>query len=219
MLTQFDNELYPNDCEVVEMPLHNQCVFLIQKNGSSSLRRQAKLQNLTILRNEQLLDLDSIDVYIRNPLERYLSGLNTYLQHLQRDNQSLDYNTCLWFATRYPFLNRHYLPQIHWIINLSRFIRNDCKLKIRNFSTIGNITKHNSKAGIQAATDSDIMQFKQKMHPDIELFLFLDQMILDMADQEYTFLQMLDILHAHPAKSWSILTERFLQIAQKITLP
>ena len=34
MQTALDIELFPDLCEVVEMPLHNQWVYLIQKNGN-----------------------------------------------------------------------------------------------------------------------------------------------------------------------------------------
>ena len=45
MKTSLDAELFPNLCEVVEIPLHNQWVYLIQKNGNSSLRNQQKKDN------------------------------------------------------------------------------------------------------------------------------------------------------------------------------
>src|SRR5210317_1138681 len=115
MLTQFDTELFPNDCEVVEMLSHNQFVYLIQKNGSSSLRREIRDNNLKVYSNHEIADLDNIDVYIRDPQQRYISGVNTYIQQLIRDHPHLDPSTCIWFATRYNFLNRHYLPQFLWL--------------------------------------------------------------------------------------------------------
>jgi hypothetical protein len=93
MQTALDTELFPDLCEVVEMPLHNQWVYLIQKNGNSSLREQQAKDNLAMFTNEEISVLDYVDVYIRNPRERYISGVNTYLQHLQRDYPELDYST------------------------------------------------------------------------------------------------------------------------------
>ena len=93
MLGILDAELFPDECEVVEMPLHNQYVYLIQKNGNSTIKEERRTNNYALFRNEQIRNLDYIDVYIRNPRARYVSGVNTYLQHIQRDHPELDYNT------------------------------------------------------------------------------------------------------------------------------
>ena len=131
MRTTLDTELFPDLCEVVEMPLHNQCVYLIQKNGNSSLRLQQTRDNLAVFTNDQIRALDHVDVYIRNPRARYVSGVNTYLQHLQRDYPELDLSTAFWFAKRYKFLNTHYLPQFHWLANLARYLRSDAKINVK----------------------------------------------------------------------------------------
>ena len=137
MRTALDTELFPKLCEVVEMPLHNQWVYLIQKNGSSSLRFQQSRDNLAVFTNDEISTLDYVDVYIRNPRARYVSGINTYLQNLQRDHPELDYLTAFWFARRYKFLNTHYLPQFHWVANLSKYLRDNTKLRFRNFQNFG----------------------------------------------------------------------------------
>ena len=62
MRTEVDFELFPEDCEVVEMPLHNQRVFLIQKNGTSSIRLSLEKTNYKVLVNEEIRSLDSVDV-------------------------------------------------------------------------------------------------------------------------------------------------------------
>ena len=67
MRTALDTELFPDRCEVVEIPLHNQWVYLIQKNGNSSLRRQQARDNLAMFTNDEIRALDHVDVYIRNP--------------------------------------------------------------------------------------------------------------------------------------------------------
>ena len=108
MKTALDTELFPKLCEVVEIPLHNQWVYLIQKNGNSSLRGQQIRDNLAVFTNSEISTLDYVDVYIRNPRVRYVSGINTYLQHLQRDHPELDPTTAFWFAKQYKFLNSHY---------------------------------------------------------------------------------------------------------------
>ena len=198
MRTALDTELFPKLCEVVEIPLHNQWVYLIQKNGSSSLRIQQSRDNLAVFTNDEISALDYVDVYIRNPRARYVSGINTYLQHLQRDHPELDYLTAFWFARRYKFLNTHYLPQFHWVANLSKYLRDDTLIRFRNFQTFGNIADINDDAKVNKPTQEFIKQLFQD-DKSIELWLYLDQILLDLAGQEMTWKQLTTYYHLnHP---------------------
>lgn len=190
MKTALDTELFPELCEVVEMPLHNQWIYLIQKNGSSSLRIQQSRDNLAVFTNNEISALDYVDVYIRNPRARYVSGVNTYLQHLQRDHPELDYSTAFWFARRYKFLNTHYLPQFHWVANLSGYMHCDAKIRFRNFKEFNNITNLNFNESARVPAKFVDTLFKDDTN--IELWLFLDQILLDLAGQEMTWSQLLD---------------------------
>ena len=198
MKTALDTELFPELCEVVEMPLHNQWVYLIQKNGSSSLRIKQSRDNLAVFTNDEISALDYVDVYIRNPRARYVSGINTYLQHLQRDHPELDYLTAFWFARHYKFLNTHYLPQFHWVANLSKHLRDDTLLRFRNFQTFGNIIDINDDAKVNKPTQEFIKQLFQD-DKSIELWLYLDQILLELAGQEMTWKQLTTYYHLnHP---------------------
>jgi len=199
MLTALDTELFPDLCEVVEMPLHNQWVYLIQKNGNSSLRRQQARDNLAVFTNDQIRALDYVDVYIRNPRARYVSGVNTYLQHLQRDHPELDSATAFWFAKRYKFLNTHYLPQFHWLANLARYLRRDAKIRIRDFRDFGKITDINFRAEV-TAPNKQFTDELLKNNSDIELWWYLDQILLDLAGQEFTWSKLL-VYYQHNHKN------------------
>ena len=190
MRTALDTELFPDPCEVVEIPLHNQWVYLIQKNGNSSLRIQQERENLAMFTNDEIRALDHVDVYIRNPRDRYVSGVNTYLQHLQRDHPELDSSTAFWFAKRYKFLNTHYLPQFHWLANLSRYLRSDTKMRIRDFKDFYKITKVKSRAGVVPSLEDFATELLKDDH-GIELWLYLDQILLDLAGQEMTWTELL----------------------------
>ena len=190
MQTALDTELFPKLCEVVHVPLHNQWVYLIQKNGSSSLRIQQKRDNLAVFTNDEVSALDYVDVYIRSPRARYVSGVNTYLQHLQRDHPELDYSTAFWFAQRYKFLNTHYLPQFYWIANLSKYLGDNTRIRIRNFQDFFRITDVHDAAEIINPTK----QFVQKLfqnNESIEIWLYLDQILLDLVDKELTWNELL----------------------------
>jgi len=191
MRTALDIELFPDLCEVVEIPLHSQWVYLIQKNGNSSLRRQQARDNLNVFANDQIRALDYVDVYIRNPRARYVSGVNTYLQHLQRDHPELDFSTAFWFAKRYKFLNTHYLPQFHWLANLSRYMHSDAKIRLRNFKDFAKIADYHDRAMVLDPT-SEFVNSLLKDNNHLELWLFLDQILLDLAGQEFSWSQLLE---------------------------
>ena len=191
MRTALDTELFPDLCEVVEIPLHNQWVFLIQKNGSSSLKLQQEKDSLTVHTNHEIAKLDQIDVYIRNPRTRYVSGVNTYLQHLRRDHPELDPSTAFWFAKRYKFLNTHYLPQFHWLANLAQYLHNDAKIRLRDFKDFDRITDFKFRALVVPPNQDFVNQLMTHDH-SIELWLYLDQILLDLVGQEFTWIELLD---------------------------
>jgi hypothetical protein len=199
MKTALDTELFPELCEVVHVPLHNQWVYLIQKNGNTSLRIQQSRDNLAVFANNKISALDCVDVYIRNPRARYVSGINTYLQHLQRDHPELDYNTAFWFAKHYKFLNTHYLPQFHWIANLSKYLRQDTIIRLRNFKDFGQITDLNLKPKAVTSPTKQFVEMLFKDDPNIEFWLHLDQILLDLVGQELTWPQLIEYYqHKHP---------------------
>jgi len=191
MLTALDHELFPKNCEVVHLPLHNQWIYLIQRNGSSSLRLQQQQDNLAVFVNEQIQTLDYVDVYIRKPKIRYVGGVNTYLQHLKRDHPELDSDTAFWFAKRYKFLNSHYLPQFHWIANLSQYLRPNAKIRFRNFQDFSSVTDFHDLTQI-VRYNQDFVKKLLADDPDLEFWLYLDQILLDLAGQSLTWQELLN---------------------------
>ena len=193
--TALEKELFPDLCEVVHVPLHNQYVYLIQKNGSSSLRIQQSKENFKIFSNDQISSLAHIDIYIRNPKERYVSGINTYIQQLQRDHPELDLNTALWFVKRYKFLNTHFLPQIFWLVNLSKYLSNDTKIRFRNFRNFSEITNIHSHAGVDAPS-RDLIQ--TILNDDkIEFWTYVDQILLNLEGKELSWNELLDYFNTN----------------------
>ena len=192
MRTALDTELFPDHCEVVAMPLHNQCVYLIQKNGHSSLRNLQEKYNLSVFTNDEISALDHVDVYIRNPRVRYVSGVNTYLQLLQRDHPELDPTTAFWFAKQYKFLNSHYLPQFHWLSNLARYLRSDAKIRLRDFKHLDKIVDVFPEKGFVTDPTKEFANQLLTDNSNLDLWLYLDQILLDLAGQEFTWSELLD---------------------------
>jgi hypothetical protein len=215
MLSEIDSILFSDDCEVVFLPLHNQWVYLIQKNGTSSLRNLQKKYDLNLLANEQIRQLDFVDVYIRDAKDRYVSGVNTYLQHLKRDCPELDQSTAFWFAKQYKFLNRHYVPQFHWLVNLSRYLSSDSKIRIRDFKDFGLIAENQDRANITPSNN----EFRQKLlsnNTGLELWLFLDQVLLDLAGAEMTWADILDHYRTSHAATFDLVCQRFNLISKSV---
>ena len=215
MLTEIDSILFSENCEVVEIPLHNQFIYLIQKNGSASLRLFQEKNNLALLVNEQIHQLDFVDVYIRDPEDRYVSGVNTYLQHLTRDHPELDQSTAFWFAKQYKFLNRHYVPQFHWLLNLSRYLSPDTKIRIRDFKDFHTIPDENNRARVTPSND----EFREKLlsnNTGLKLWLFLDQILLDLAGAEMTWPEILDHYRTSHTATFDIVCQRFNLISKSV---
>jgi len=110
MLSYLDPVLFPDECEI--LVADDQYIYPIYKNGSSSLGAHYK----TLVPKEQLKTLEHVQVYIRDPFDRYVSGVQTYLRH----NPTLDATTALTMIGQFLFLNRHFILQFHWLVNLAR---------------------------------------------------------------------------------------------------
>jgi hypothetical protein len=130
MLSQLDNIIFPDRCDVLEIVPSQRYVYPIYKNGSSSLYESG----FRLVEHDELKDISVIDVYVRNPYDRFVSGVNSYLQY----NSGLDRATALYFITNYLFLNRHFCPQFHWLVNLQRFTK--AKIRINPLDSLAEIT-------------------------------------------------------------------------------
>jgi hypothetical protein len=130
MLGYIDPIIFPDECEVLEVA-PNRYVYNIFKNGSSSLRKSGFRQ----LSLDEVAALDVVEVFVRDPYERYVSGVQTYLRYL---NPAQDRNTVLDMIDQFLFLNRHFALQFHWLVNLAR--HTSASITIRPLSDMGMIT-------------------------------------------------------------------------------
>jgi len=177
MLSHLDRVLFPDRCEVREIISSQRYVYVIFKNGHSSINvsRLADPQRIHI--NQQILKLNSIDVIIRNPEDRLLSGINTFIQHTLRDNPDLDGATVEWFALNYISLDRHYASQFVWLLNLARYLNPDAKLNLLPMSAVVELTGKNIKPdGVlraSAALTEKVASIKNnEMYQRIDLAIF-----------------------------------------------
>jgi hypothetical protein len=167
------------------------------KNGSSTLQQIAKKNNYRIYQKQEIYDLKSVDVLVREPRQRYVSGLDVFVWTLKRDNPELDGPTCIWFANRYNFLNRHYITQFHWLINLARFINPDCLIKFHDFSLLASITSENDK-NTRDPVDPETISIIESYLPQKEFWFFLDDILVGLQGQSLTWNEIKKIFRDHP---------------------
>ena len=204
MLNRLADMLYPNKCEIIN--IKNSYVYPIYKNGSSSIRAYTKLHSCKILINNQIAKINDIDVVLREPTSRFISGINKFVWNLKRENPYLDTKTILYFAENYLFLNRHYVPQISWLLHLSKYLNPNARLLIHNMSHISKLVETHIKpdSGEMVLADVDIERLQGNIHNTI--FLKLDQLLLELVGQKITFNEILSYIKNKDPQAFKVLT-------------
>ena len=190
MLSHLDRIIFPDRCEVLEVVPSQRYVYVIFKNGHSSFDSFKITNPCRIIVNQQIQKLNNIDVIIRNPEDRLVSGINTFIQHTVRDNPDLDPTTVEWFALNYLSLNRHYASQFSWLLNLARYSDPNTTLNFLPMSAVGDITGFNSiPLGVQPAPKELINQIN--LITNNEMYQRIDAVIFGCIGQSMTFAQLL----------------------------
>ena len=152
MLTHW-NKLLNTDCIVIDVGPDT--IYPIFKNGSSSLMAVADKTYI----NKQISNCNNINILLRDPEERFVSGINEYckLNDLDvKDTWELVYDD--------KIINRHFAPQWVWLFHLYKFYRG--KVILKPFETINDyckVHKHKEKK------KTDVALIKQFVDVDYEL--------------------------------------------------
>lgn len=163
MLSQLDNIIFPDRCEVLEVA-PQRYVYPIYKNGYSSLSNSG----FRTLAMTELPTLDTVEIFVREPIERFFSGLNSYIEY----NSHLDKDTLLFMAGHHLFINRHIAPQFHWLVNLRRFTQAKIKINpIEDLKTITNLHVNKNKTQVH----SNIINF-----PKVTFYMQLDKVLTEI---------------------------------------
>jgi len=190
MFSEIDKTIFPDSCEVLEIVPSQLFVYPIFKNGSSSLTESAPTYGWKTISGADIAQIQQpITVFLRDPKERFISGVNTFLQHCHRDCKNLDTNTILFFVKKYLFLNRHYAPQFYWLINLARYSRSP--IKFQHMNDISQLTPHVTRAGIDPPTAEFLQSIQEFPWDQLELYFFLDQLLIERIGTEITFLELI----------------------------
>lgn len=209
MLSYLDCLNFPDRCEVYEVVPSQRYVYPIFKNGSTSLRIQAYNSNWKIKINEQLQNLTNVDIIIRDPADRLVSGINTFVQHTLRDNPTLDEQTVIWFSKNYLYLNRHYNLQFSWIVNLARYINIDTKLNFLPVSAMSDFTLIDDKP---STLDVNFVHRLGDI-PNQEMYQRLDSVLFrECIGKSLTFAELLNEINANDPVAYKFVIDRAKRI-------
>ena len=103
----------------------------------------------------------------------------------------MDVDTILYFAENYLFLNRHYAPQLSWLINLSRYA--DAKLRLHSMEALSTFTPLTWTPPKDIQFDQTVLD-KLSNNVHNEMYLRLDNLLLQLIGQELTFKEILAYL-------------------------
>ena len=193
MLSYLDPILFPDACEVLEVS-PGRYVYPIFKNGSSSLHAN-DFRRLDI---DEIKQVTNIEIFVREPLDRFVSGVSTFLSH----NPKLDRFTTLHFVDQYLFLNRHFCPQFFWILNLQRFT--NANLTILPLSRLSSATPNRRN---QKEFNEELYNF-YKDHSKLNFYLELDKCLMNFFGRTVSFDEILNHLKTSKPEVYAEIIQR-----------
>ena len=160
MLTHW-NKLLNTDCTVVDIGPHT--VYPIFRVGFTTLSSVCERKYV----NKQIAECKHIDVMIRDPGDRFVSGINEY----SRQN-NLDVKETWKLVEQDKLVDRHFAPQYMWLLHLYKFYKGT--VTILPFDHIKQITSvHERKDDIN------------KPVPLLKSFLNMDHAIVEHYNETF----------------------------------
>ena len=121
MLTHW-NKLLNTDCLVLGVGDKN--VYPIFRNGYTTLMNVYDTQYI----NEDISKCGHIDVLIRDPEERFESGVNEYCFQ-----NKVEFDEAFKLIQQGKLYDRHFTPQYIWLFHLSKFYKGEVTLRPFNY--------------------------------------------------------------------------------------
>lgn len=121
------------NCEVIKFN-ETKFIYPIFKNGRSSLDAYTTTNKLEILKNKEIFKIKNITVFLRNPQERFISGVWTFLYFT--NNQIVDDNI-LKKIEKEDIIDKHFIPQYIWLFQLKKYF--DGVVNLRPVSELYNL--------------------------------------------------------------------------------
>jgi len=133
MITHW-NKLLNTDCTVMDIGTHT--VYPIFRVGFTSLSTVCERKYV----NEQIAKCQHIDIMIRNPGDRFVSGINEYCRQ-----NNLDVEETWKLVEQGKLVDRHFAPQYLWLLHLYKFYKG--AVTILPFNHIKKITSVHKRKG------------------------------------------------------------------------
>lgn len=216
MFSELDNIIFPDSCEVIEIVPSQHYVYPIFKNGSSSLHETQKKTHWISLYNQDIAQIQQpITVYLRDPKQRFISGVNTFVQHYQRDWPQMDAQTVLHFAENYLWLNRHFCPQFFWLVNLARY--SQVPIVLQDLQSINQVVAMNDRAKIVPPDTEFLKKLQTFPWNKLELYFFLDQILIDQIGKTVTFKQIMSDIKTNHLELYNLVFHKTISITNALS--
>ncbi len=169
--------------KVLEL-LPGKFVYPIFKNGRSSIEAFAKEKNIKWLINEQLEKLPMITVFLREPQERFVSGVHSFIEFERRKNKDIDYETMLHCIEHHHVVNEHFMPQFFHIKKLMKHYSG--MIELRGLGELKEWIPNRNKPAIPDITEAQRQRINKISYPD-NLFdaLLFERHMYKIADIYY----------------------------------
>ncbi len=169
--------------KVLEL-LPGKFVFPIFKNGLSSIEAFAKEKNIKWLINEQLEKLPMITLFLREPHERFVSGVHSFIEFEKRKNKDIDYETMLHCIENHSVVNEHFMPQFFFIRNLMKYYSG--MIELRGVSELREWIPNRNKPAIPEITETQRQKIEKIKYTD-NLYdsLLFERHMYKIADMYY----------------------------------
>lgn len=171
-------KVFTTDCKIIILE-NGSAVYPIFKNGQTSLINYAQEKKLKVLKNQQIKNIKKVKVFLRDPLERFISGVHTVIELEKISNVGEFLKNVECFKT----YNRHFIPQFYWLLHLSKYCKGVVELAAinelydlipnRNKPFVNALDKHRKKQILsinnKAYIDIDRSLMKKYMERNIKL--------------------------------------------------
>lgn len=163
----------------------------------------------TFVEESQIRNIETpFTVFLRDPKKRFISGVNTFLQHLLIKEKHLDQDTVLFFVNNYLFINRHFAPQFFWILNLARFAGKEKSVTLKNISSISELTDLNDDAEVEPISQDLYNKIKKFNWEKLELYFYLDQILIDNIGKTMTISELVSHVKSNHSELYSLIFEK-----------
>ena len=138
MILQHWNKLLTTECKAIRIPWPSKVtaggtqltdngfvIYPIFKNGRTSLYHYGLKKKAKTFINEELKSLKHIHVFLREPKERFISGVNTYIEF---ENLGSQEDAILKQIEEMKICDRHFIPQSFWLMHLSKYFKGSIRL-------------------------------------------------------------------------------------------